>query len=342
MPAGARAADHLYLDASTRLGGALSGWRLAVHADSGDVYATDEAGEPSPLTRGGYVRVRLVRRAGFVDERHDLIGLPTSDTIAFNGTAGALDVRSELGSSLAIRMTISATGAATPTNALACAGGAFVSVPVRLVGTFALATGTRLFGRLRPSSLSGRLIYNTGGHVSECFGQQVPVCSPGEELRASWPSARARHGPWSWSAPSGRRRSAMRTRPGAPTSAAPPTRSGSTSSSSTSGGGRSRARSGSSACGSRRVDRGSGLFAGRRIGTFPAPERGGVEIHAFGPLEGTFRADFRGWGGLKLPGRMNAVYDTERPPRLHEPGDVPARRRHTRVTVAAAIGTRSI
>jgi hypothetical protein len=139
-PAGTRAADHLDLDASTPLGGALSGWRLAVHVDSGDVYATDEAGEPSPLTRGGYVRIRLVRRAGPVDERHDLIGLPTSDTIAFDGTAGALDVRSELGSSLAIRMTISTAGAATPTNALACAGGAFVSVPVRLAGTFDLAT----------------------------------------------------------------------------------------------------------------------------------------------------------------------------------------------------------
>jgi hypothetical protein len=318
-PAGARAADHLSLDASTRLGGALSGWRLAVHADSGDLYATDDAGEPSPLTRGGYVRVRLVRRAGLVDERHDLIGLPTNDTIAFDGTAGALDVRSELGSSLAIRMTVSATGTPTPRNALSCTGGAFVSVPVRLVGTFDLATGTRFFGRLRPSSLSGRLIYNTGGHVSECFSQPVAVCTPGEELRASvalgpgaarpvvvlgavWaPKERYAYAAWSsylrgpadpewkhqlfvdlrrrpFSGPI--RRLRLRLAPRGPL-------------------------------------RGSGVFAARRIGTFPAPECGGVEIHAFGSLEGTFRADFHGWGRLKLPGRLNAEYDTERPARLH-------------------------
>jgi hypothetical protein len=314
-----RAADHLYLDASTRLGGALSGWRLAVHADSGDVYATDDPGAPSPLTRGGYVRVRLVRRAGPVDERHDLIGLPRSDTIAFDGSAGALDVRSELGSTLAIRMTISPTGAATPTNALSCSGGAFVSVPVRLAGRFDLATGTRLFGRLRPSSLSGRLIYNTGGHVGECFSEPVAVCTPGEELRASvalgpgaaepvvvlgavWaPKERYAYAAWSsylrgpadpewkhqlfvdlrrrpFSGPLRKLRLRL-----------PP----------------------------RGQLRGSGVFAGRRIGTFPAPECGGVEIHAFGPLEGTFRADFFGWGRLKLPGRINAEYDTERPTRLH-------------------------
>jgi hypothetical protein len=98
-------------------------------------------------------------------------------------------VRSELGSSLAIRMTISTTGAATPTNALACAGGTFVSVPVRLTGSFALVTGTKLFGRLRPSSLSGRLIYNTGAHVRKCFDQQVAVCTPGEEPVALDPGA---------------------------------------------------------------------------------------------------------------------------------------------------------
>ena len=28
-------------------------------------------------------------------------------------------------------------------------------------------------------------------------------------------------------------------------------------------------------------------------------------------------ADFHGWGRLKLPGRLNAEYDTERPARLH-------------------------
>ena len=319
-PGAARAADHLSLDASTRLGGALSGWRLTVHADSGDLYATDDV-DPSPLTRGGYVRVRLVRRAGRVDERHDLIGLPTSDTIAFDGTSGtgALNVRSELGSSLAIRMTISPTGAPTPTKALSCAGGTFVSVPVRLAGQFELATGTRLFGTLRPASLSGRLIYNTGGHVSECFDQPVAVCTAGEELRASvalgpgaarpvvvlgavWaPKERYAYAAWSsylrgpaepeWKHQlfvdlprrpfSGKlRKLRLRLAPRGPL-------------------------------------RGSGVFAGRRIGTFPAPECGGPEIHAFGPLEGTFRADFHGWGRLKLPGRLNAEYDTERPARLH-------------------------
>ena len=63
--------------------------------------------------------------------------------------------------------------------------------------------------------------------------------------------------------------------------------------------------------------RGSGVLRNTNVGSFPAPECGSVEIHAFGPLEGTFRADFHGWGRLKLPGRMNAEYDSERPARLH-------------------------
>ena len=33
--------------------------------------------------------------------------------------------------------------------------------------------------------------------------------------------------------------------------------------------------------------------------------------------DGTFRAAFHGWGLLKLPGRLKAEYDAERPARLH-------------------------
>jgi hypothetical protein len=318
-PAGARAADHLSLDASTRLGGVLAGWRLAVHADSGDLYATDDPAGQSRLVRGGYVRVRLARRVGAVDERHDLIGLPTSDTISFDGTAGMLDVRSELGSSLAIRMAISTTAPATPTNALACTGGSFVSVPVRLSGTFVLATHTRLFGTLRPTALSGRLVFNDGGHVAGCFDQPVPVCTPGEELQASvvpgpgaarpevvlgavWaPKERFAYAAWASyldgpADPEWKHQLFidLRLRPfaGAPRHL------------------RLRLPTGGPL-------RGSGVLRNTNVGSFPAPECGSVEIHAFGPLEGTFHADFHGWGRLKLPGRMNAEYDSERPARLH-------------------------
>jgi hypothetical protein len=318
-PAGARAADHLSLDASTRLGGALAGWRLAVHADSGDVYATDDPATQSPLTRGGYVRVRLVRRAGAADERHDLIGLPTSDTIAFDGTAGTLDVRSELGSALAIRMAISTAGTATPTNALACTGGSFVSVPVRLRGTFVLATGTRLFGTLRPAALSGRLISNRGGHVAGCFDRPVAACTPGEELSASvvlgpgaarpavvlgavWaPRERYAYAAWisyldgpadpEW------KHQLFVDLPRRPF-AGPPRH----------------LRFRLPAHGPLR---GSGLLRTTRVASTPAPECGSVETQASGSLEGTFGAVYHGWGRLKLPGRMNAEYDSQRPARLH-------------------------
>ena len=317
-PGGARAADHLYLDASTALGGRLAGWRLAVHVDSGDVYATLDPSDFSPLTRGGYVRLRLVRRARGVDERHDLVGLPKSDTIAFDGGAGAVDARSELGSTAALRMTFAPTGAATPTNALACTGGAFVSAPVRLSGTLSLATRTRLFGTVRSTSLAGRLIYNAGGHVAECFTQPIPACTPGEELRASlvlgpgaarpivvlgasWtPKERLAYAGWisyldGPADPEWRHQLyvdlARRPFTGGPR--------------------KLRLR-----LPKRGPLRGSGVFTGRDVGTFPAAECGGVEIHAFGPLDGTFRAAFHGWGPLKLR-RLKAEYDTERPARLH-------------------------
>ena len=181
-PGGARAADHLYLDASTRLGGTLAGWRLSVHVDSGDVYSTSDPSpvDVSPLTRGGFVFVQLARRKGRIDERHDVAGTPTSDTIRFDGEAGDVDLRGELGKAVTLRMAIAATGPPTPTDRLACTGGSFVSVPVRLTGTLALATKTRFFGTIRLASIAGRLIYNLGGPVDRCFDFPIPdtTCTP--------------------------------------------------------------------------------------------------------------------------------------------------------------------
>ena len=319
VPDVAHAADHLSLDAATPLGGALAGWHLAVHVDSGDLHATDDAADVSPLTRGGYVRIRLVHRAGTVDERHDLVGLPTSDTIAFDGNAGAVDLRSELGRTAALRMTIAPTGAATPTNGLACTGGSFASAPVRLSGTLSVATGTKLFGTLRATSLAGRLIYNTGGHVAECFTQPVEVCSRGEELQASavlgpgaarpivvfgasWaPKARLAYAAWvsyldGPADPEWRHQLYvdLARRPFA-----------------------GRLRKLRLRLPRRGPLRGSGVFTARDVGTFPAADCGGADVRAFGPLDGTFRAAFHGWGLLKLPGRLKAEYDAERPARLH-------------------------
>jgi hypothetical protein len=39
-------------------------------------------------------------------------------------------------------------------------------------------------------------------------------------------------------------------------------------------------------------------------------------MHAFGPLDGTFRATFHGWDVLDLLGRLKPS-TTERPARLH-------------------------
>ncbi|HYZ78419.1 MAG TPA: hypothetical protein VE596_13700 [Gaiellaceae bacterium] len=61
-PPGARAADHLYLDASTRSAAPSRAGGSPCTPARATSTPTDEAGDPSPLTRGGYVRVRLVRR----------------------------------------------------------------------------------------------------------------------------------------------------------------------------------------------------------------------------------------------------------------------------------------
>ena len=322
-PGGALAADHLYLDVSARLGGSLAGWRLSVHVDSGDVYSTSDPTpvDPASLTRGGFVFVQLTRRKGRVDERHDVAGTPTSDTIRFDGEAGDVDLRGELGRALTLRMTIAATGSPTPTSRLACTGGSFVSAPVRLDGTLILATQTRLFGTIRLASIAGRLIYNLGGPVERCFDYPIPdaVCTapPYEDLSAtslvqpgeSGARPRAALGA-RWSTKERFVYLAWHTYPDGPASpdwahalfvdvrrrpfSGPATRL--------------RVRFPASG-----PLRGSGVLTTRGASAIADPECGTVDVTSAGSFDGVFRGVWHGWGRLTFHASWAGQYAAARP-----------------------------
>jgi hypothetical protein len=149
LPASAQAADYVGFTVSrTKV---APGWTLAGTHTSGSFYRGDEI---AGLT------LRRSFLGGRGEEQHALRAHPRQPMISFDGRTGRWQGR--LGSAATIDMTISATGAPGPaTDAWGCTG-AFVRVPVRLQGSLVLRTGTRLFGAIRRTSLSGFVTYEDG------------------------------------------------------------------------------------------------------------------------------------------------------------------------------------
>jgi hypothetical protein len=156
-PAGARASTHLWLDVrSSRLSPAgLGGWQLRFTGATDDNLS--EAGAPD---HGSFGAGLLLQRPRF-EETHGYAPGGTAE-ISFDGFAGQLRIDRASNGALAADLRIQATGMPTPHLAEACPGSPMLEVPVRLVGTLTLETGTRFFGTVRTAALSGTILYNDG------------------------------------------------------------------------------------------------------------------------------------------------------------------------------------
>jgi hypothetical protein len=166
VPAPAFAVDHVSLYVSPSALAGHPGWRVS---------ATVPARE---FTRGEIVGVSLRRGV----ESHDLRGAArSSSSVAFDGRRGTWRV--DVGSSLAVRMTIVSSAPPRPVGrSFDCRGG-FMQAPVTLQGRFTVRTGTPFFGTIRRSRLAGTIVFNTGGSL-DCSPLPT-VCAPSTRLIAS-------------------------------------------------------------------------------------------------------------------------------------------------------------
>jgi hypothetical protein len=173
-PAGARASTHLWLDVRSRqLSPAhLAGWELRLTGASDDNFS--EAGAPD---HGSFGVTLLLKRPGF-QETHGY-GDVESDELSFDGTSGRLRI-----GSIGADLRIEATGMAAPHLADACPGSPMLQVPVRLVGTLSLRTGTRFFATVRTDASSGTVLYNDGppGACYPTADARPPICGHGRTL----------------------------------------------------------------------------------------------------------------------------------------------------------------
>ena len=142
------------------------GWRLSASVPARE------------FTRGEIVGVSLERGV----ESHDLRGGARSvSSVAFDGRRGTWRV--DVGSSLAVRMTIAPSAPARPLGRSFDCRGRFMQAPVVLRGRFTVRTGTRFFGTIRRSRLAGTIVFNTGGSL-DCSPLPT-VCAPSTRLIAS-------------------------------------------------------------------------------------------------------------------------------------------------------------
>lgn len=184
LPGRAGAVDHVVLHVSpTRLAAApssaLGSWRL-----SGAVVAAR-----SPTARETF-GVSLTRRSadGRSEEVHGLRASPAG-TVTFDGRSGHW--RAQLGSTLAIRMTIAVTGPEQRIAESQGCRGDLVKVPVVLRGSFVLRTGTSFFRTIRRTALPGTVTFNRGAPL-ECTAPASASCTPGTVFTAE---RRAAQGP---------------------------------------------------------------------------------------------------------------------------------------------------
>ena len=170
VPGTAFAVDHVSLFVSPSAVAGHPGWRLS-------------ASVPAREATGGEIVGVSLRRGA---ESHDLRGVARrTRTVAFDGRRGTWRVRGELGTSLAVNMTIAASGRAQTLGESFGCRGAFVQQPVTLRGRLTVRSGTKLFGTIRRSRLTGTVVFNSGADP-DC--SRLPtVCSPLTQLRAFHP-----------------------------------------------------------------------------------------------------------------------------------------------------------
>jgi len=188
LPARAHAVDHVVLDISpTRIATAasvktskqerarlrqLASWRLDGRIVGRDFYRPGDA---------EIFGVSLTRSFSNGHELHAFRAAPRQ-TVTFDGERGRLQAR--FGKTLAIDMEIVATTAPhAVAPALPCRG-VFAEVAVRLRGTFVLRTGTRFFRTIRRAGLTGVVNFNSGG-VVDCTPQSSTECENSSTLSVS-------------------------------------------------------------------------------------------------------------------------------------------------------------
>lgn len=176
------AVDHVWLSLGpVRLG---DGWNLTASATSRDF---------DTITGDEILGATLERKlSGRARETHALRAHLEGATVSFDGQEGRWHFAGRAGRSLAVDMTIRATGepeevAADESLPFACRG-SFARVPVTLTGTFALRTGTKAFESIERARLMGVITYNQGGPV-ECGFSTPPRCEPSTFLSATGGSA---------------------------------------------------------------------------------------------------------------------------------------------------------
>lgn len=182
LPGRAGAVDHVVLHVSpARLAAApssaLAPWRLSAAV----------VGASSPTARETF-GVSLARRSddGRAEEVHGLRASPAG-TVTFDGRTGRW--QAQLGSTLAIRMTIAVTGREQRIGESQGCRGELVKVPVVLRGSFVLRTGTSFFRTIRRTALPGTVTFNRGA-LLECTAPASAACSPVTVFTAERRSAR--------------------------------------------------------------------------------------------------------------------------------------------------------
>ena len=177
-PAGANAADHFWLSASTV--SPTDGWALSTSVTSPDF---------DPITRNEILGVTLARRwSARVRETHALRLHHTQGTISFDGQRGRWRTAGSAGGAVSVDMRITATSepaqvAAGASLPFACRG-SFLRSLVTLHGTFVLRTRTAAFRTIRRVHLTGVMTYNSGGPV-QCGTAAGGSCEGEAHLSAS-------------------------------------------------------------------------------------------------------------------------------------------------------------
>jgi hypothetical protein len=175
VPTGAHAAGSTYLSLDpTRV---APGWTLTGSVVSARAYNTSDI-----------VGLTLTRTflAGRGEESHALRAHRRSP-VTFDGRAGRWRTAGQIGDVAVVDLRIAAVGAPrTAADILGCRG-SLQRVRVRLTGVLRLRTGTRFFGTIRRTSLTGTVIYTRG--ELDCTPQPSSSCEASASLSADRPRA---------------------------------------------------------------------------------------------------------------------------------------------------------
>jgi hypothetical protein len=172
LPSGAQAADYLVVYVNpTKV---APGWTLGGSVVSGNFYGSDAV--------FGLTLSRVPAGRTLLEEKHALRSHHARSTISFDGKAGRWKTAGQLGTAAVVDMTIEATGSSSPVERVLGCSGSFRQVPVHLEGSFALRTGTRAFGTVKRTRLTGLAMYEDG--IVACGRPAAATCATSSSLFA--------------------------------------------------------------------------------------------------------------------------------------------------------------